>query len=218
MTNIIAEYGSTSYFNDKFSGAMFGLKQSDGSVTAAVLRQALSSNEVQCRTFSGKVGKITTNDVIVPGDYFSGLNVFRTPTLGWRSAKNGRLLLHVSKRNNRSCSVRGVSARGLSTLISGITSRMIGLGLESPSYYAEEGVLTKLVMEPEYTEYNQGIELMREGKILSFVPNERVAVQAINNDVAHIYLGTVPVGRIDLNSKVNKINQIFESLVKDVIK
>jgi hypothetical protein len=195
MTNLIESLG-TDYFNQRFEGSMF--RDPEGRPS---FMEMASHNGVSVKSLTGVVGKLSTVSHLLPHAFFSGLEVFAVPDLGWRSVQGGRFLARLS-RNNQSYA-RGVTFSNLRTYQHPMTTAMMEEGLLSSGYYAQRGVITKMVFDQEYLSLSEGLSLMREGDVLSFCISPNMAVVAEGDDVAGLLLGDNKVGTVSYDGTIN---------------
>lgn len=190
--NLMQEFGPR-YVNDRSRGAVFVHPEG----WTGIMEQAYDNGEVEVTKVEGNVGRLSVEKIMLPHDYFTGLKVFDVPELGWRTAQNGRMLVHLRQSSGYS---RGVSPRNnLITEYSDMTQYMFENRAVSQAYYQRQDVMAKLITTPEYLTLADGIKQMREGEIASFAMSPILAACATDDEnVANLYVRTRVVGTINL--------------------
>ena len=156
---------------------------------------------VTVKSIVGNVGKLSTHTHSLPHEFFTGLEVFAVPELGWRGCQSGRFLARL-ERNNASYA-RGLTFGNLRTYHHPLTNSMMNEGALSSGYYSQRGVMTKLVFDQEYLTLAEGLAQMRDGEALSFVVSPNMAVVAENDESAGIYLGQRRIGTVGFDGTMN---------------
>ena len=198
MPNLLQSLGRD-YFDSRCEGSMFF---GPGGSPSSILRASRDNyNQVIIKSYTGKIGRITTEQAELEADFFSGLEVLRTPELGWRTALDGKYLAFLS-RNNRGYT-RGVTGANLTTNLHPMSMSLIEDGEISNSYFENLGVQTKLVMEPDYLTLAEGMASMREGNILSFAMSASMALVVESDEAASLLLGRRRVGSVSFDGTIN---------------
>lgn len=159
-----------------------------------------NSSSIVTKEVTGTIGKLRTETVRIPHDFFTDMTVFKTPELGWRTAAQGRLAVFLS-RNNRGYN-RGINLGSLTRWISPLTVQLMEDGLVSNTYYEQSGVKTKLVFDADYLTLAEGMRKMSEGELLSFAVSPRIMVAAAGESHADLYFSENRVGRVLMNGTI----------------
>lgn len=208
MPNLLQSLGRD-YFNQRFEGSMF--IAADGRPSYVIHAPSSARDKVTVKSISGNVGRLSTSQHDMDADFFSGMEVFRVPELGWRSVQDGRYLTYMS-RNNRSYS-RGVAFSNLRHHPHSLSIAMQNESYISESYYTQHGVLATLVMKPEYLTLAEGLAGLREGNLLSFAMSPNMMVVAESEEAGSLYLGMSRVGSVSFDGTINcNISYVKNSL------
>lgn len=209
--SLVTDLGN-SYFNDRFSESMFLHPE----LGPCYIRDAYSSSgKVGIVSVKGNVGKLNCTNHEIDHSFFTSMEQFAIPELGWRGAANGKYLAFFS-RNNRSYH-RATSASVLTHEIHAVTNMLHYRGKLNMDYYHRNDVITKLILDPEYTSFSEGIEKLKSGTHISFPVSARIAVVAETDDSAAIYFNQNRVGDVDYeNNRINcKIPVIVNKLQEE---
>lgn len=192
--NLMQEFGPR-YVNDRSRGAVFVHPEG----WTGIMEQAFDNGEVDVTKVEGNIGRLSVEKITLPHDYFTGLKVFDVPELGWRTAQNGRVLVHLRQSAGYS---RGVAPRNnLITEFSDMTQYMFENRAVSSAYYQRQDVQAKLITSPVYLTLSTGLQLLREGEIASFAISPILAVCATDDEsIANLYVRTRVVGTINLTT------------------
>ena len=192
--NLLEEFGAE-YINDRCNNAVFLHPEGwtgmylDGSLTSGV----------RVRKIEGYVGRLSVSEETLPCDFFTGLQVFDVPELGWRSALNGRAMMYLSHGGGYGRGVR--PGNNLLVNYSQMTQAFISHGGVSSNYLSRTDVRAKLASTPEYLTLAEGLALIREGTHAGFAISPSLAVTASDNEeVGILYVRTTPVGTVNLSS------------------
>lgn len=192
--NLLEEFGA-GYINERCNNAVF--LHPEG-WTGMYLEGNLTSG-VRVRKIEGYVGRLSVSEETLPCDFFTGLQVFDVPDLGWRSALNGRAMMYLYYAGGYGRGIRPGS--NLRIDYSDMTQSFIGHGGVSSNYLSRTDVRAKLVTTPEHLTLAEGLALMREGTHAGFSISPSLAVTASDNEeVGIVYVRTTPVGTVDLSS------------------
>lgn len=170
--NMVEELG-ISYFAQRFGGSF--IKGPKGEVCC--IRSSggwVDDKTVPVNVYKGRLEKLTASVEMLPADHFTDMSVLAVPRLGWRSAARGKFLAHYS-RNNTSYQ-RGVCPGNLKVTQAPHTRYLSDYGEISLAFYQSESVQGKLILEPNYLSLAEGLQRMREGKLLAFPVNASFAV------------------------------------------
>lgn len=193
MANLIAELGAD-YFNSRFAGSFFKYEDK------AHIVQRASNDAVESVRVNGTAAKPLIENVQVPAEHFVDMTAFAVPAIGWRSANNGRYMAYYS-RVNRSYR-RGVSIENLTRSVSPLTEWLADNGSISLSYYARDSTVAKLIVEPEFYSFAEGMKLLREGKVAAFCISEHLAVFPESEEFLSVMFNNTKVGTVDLSGKI----------------
>lgn len=196
MSNLLKELGQ-GYFTERFKGSMF--KGPDDST--CVIEEVEDSEQVLAKKLAGSVAKPVIESVLIPADFFVDMSVFATPELGWRSCAQGKYLAYFY-RNNRSYH-RGTAASNVDRNISEFSYWIASNDSLSLSYYGNDNITSKLIMEPEYISLTEGVAKIADGKLLSFCISASMAVHAEEDEVMALMFGPSKVGTININGEIN---------------
>lgn len=172
MTHLIEKVGRE-YFNRRFSGSFF---MDDRKRPSIVGRAA--DGMVNYTAITGSPRKIIRTARDLPYSFFSGLEVFGVPPLGWRSHSEGKYLAFYT-RNNRSYH-RGLSPDNIQVHPTAMTQWMLSSNNLTTSQDPE--TLCFVALKPHFTPFAEGIQKMREGSLLSFAVSPTVAVVPTEDD------------------------------------
>jgi hypothetical protein len=188
MTDLITKLG-TEFFNRKFSGSYF----KDNQDRPGIIR-TVDGGQVAYTALGGNSKRIYRSDQTLPRSFFTGLEVFSVPTLGWRSAQDGKYLSFFS-RNNRSYH-RGLSGSNLTSEHSPLTKWLMASQNMDRNIALNEDFKCMLAMKPEFIPFTVGIQKMREGSLLSFAASPTVAVMPGEEDTFSIYFRQALAGKV----------------------
>lgn len=187
MTNLIDKVGQV-YFNRRFQGSYF----MDDKGRPSILQAALGDGEVTYIALTGTPSRVIETTRTLPNEFFTGLETFSVPTLGWRSHSEGRYLAFFS-RNNRSYH-RGLSVGNLNVELSPMTRWLVSTkNVQDPR---SDKVLCLLALKPNFTPFTEGVRQMREGEILSFAVSPTIAVVPDEDDKFSIYFRQAKAGTV----------------------
>lgn len=194
--NLVQQVGAE-YFSSRFGGCIFvGPNDKPHYIEGVSVRRTVNCKEAESHK--------QLKNVELPFDFFSTFKFLAVPELGWRSADDGRVLLRYS-RDNKSYT-RGITLKNVSREYAEHTEYMFGMGklnkkdIEAPSFIAST------VVQPEHLSMSDGVEAMKNGKIMAFTNSASVAVVPESDSLFNIYCGsthvanTTPEGEITLVS------------------
>lgn len=197
--HLIQEIG-VDYFRDRFNGAMFmgpnNLPCYVNSASGSYTGTSVPAVEVQ-----GTPARVKVTNIEIPYDFFTSMEVFSAPELGWRCAAKGRYLAYYSRNNNSY--QRGVSLNNVTRIINPITHWASAEGLIDFHIFEREANKTLLVMRPEFTPFSEGVAQLREGKILSFCVSPNTAVVHDENDTLSIMFNQNKVGTVTATGDID---------------
>ena len=206
MTNIVEELG-TDRFRQKFNGAFF--LNEDG---VPSLVSSASGGLVSATAVTGTVKSPRVNAISIPYNFFSGLAVFKTPKLGWRTSHEGKVLTYLI-RDNRSYH-RGTSEHNLRTNNSAMTDWLTRSGNLTLGLSASK--LCLLTLAPEFMKFSEGIEAIRNGSVLSFAASPDIAVGPSEDDNLDIYFRQNVAGRVKPDNTVEVSLPIITEYLKEL--
>lgn len=208
--NLIKEL-SVGYFQERFGGCMFF--DPDKKASYIDTSRSWHKNEVGIITVSGTASKPVTEEAVLPYDFFTGLEVFGVPNLGWRSAAQGRYMVYMS-RNNRAYH-RGVSREVLQRWLSPATQFLIDTDNISEDYYTRVATTTSMVMQPEYVPFTEGVSMLKRGELFSFCTSANLAVIPDVGDDLAIYFNSNRVGSVKSNGQIDCTIPVINQIIKD---
>lgn len=209
MANLIQELGADRFLS-KFFNSFFYDPEGVPSRVTNVDRHSPELN-VHCTAVSGPAHNVRVNNSILPAEFFSGIGVFKTPKLGWRSVADGRVLVYLS-RNNRSYH-RGTSPKNLNVELSQLTRWLQRSG--NYNFPFTDNKLCALTMTPNYMSFAQGVEQMRRGNILSFAVSPEIAVTPGPQDTLDIYFRTIKGGKVLANGNIEVTVPLLATYLED---
>lgn len=207
--HLIRELGE-SYFRERFASCMF--LDLDGNAAYLNENSDWYDNQVPCFTVTGPASKPVIAESRLPYDFFKDLSVFAVPPLGWRAAAQGRYLVHFS-RNNRSYH-RAIAPHILRRVVSPSTQYLLDTDSISSNYYERAAITVNLVMKPEYHTMQEGLALMRQGKLFSFCSSANVSVIPDTEGRQAIFFNTNRVGTVESNGTINCTVPVIQSLIE----
>lgn len=193
-SNLIDEVG-TQYFAERFGGCMFF----DAAKRPSFIdnSERWPNGKIKVGIIVGPATKPTIETGYLPYSFFKNMSVFATPPLGWRSAAQGRYMVHMRRRNTNNGYHRGIAPKLILPTFSPATEYLFQTGNISEEYYMRPSTVTALVMNPEYVSLKEGLPLMREGELFSFAVNPNIAVIPDVDEKLGIYFNTKKVATID---------------------
>lgn len=216
MANLISELGRP-YFNERFGNSFFKGPNGHPCYVMRSERTAVIETPeiVRAVEVKGSLSKPTVDEIEIPADFFSSMEVFAVPELGWRMAAKGKYLARF-ERNNRSYH-RGVAFSNLIRSHHDMTLWAADEGIISLEHYTRHANTVKLVMEPEYMPLSEGIKEMAQGKLLSFAVSANLAVVPDLDDKFALLFGYNKVGTItpegEIDCEIPLIGQSYEEEV-----
>lgn len=212
MTNLVDKYGRD-WFNNKFPGSYFRFCGVPARVIQAQSADRKGGKSVVKIRLSHRVNnKVVASDKVVPADLFADSSIFNVPELGYRHAHNGKWLVFM--RRNNSSYVRGLSTRNLNIFESQFTSYL--RSINQVSEFLTEDETVNLVMEPTFVPLNKGIQLMLEGKLLSFAASSTVAVvPSHDSDNLSVMMCEKQVGFVTSTGELNINLPIAKNYVEE---
>jgi hypothetical protein len=198
--NLLKELGRA-YMQQRFYGSMFFDADKNVCYISEDNSQWTMPDAVPIIKLSGTVEKPKTERIQMPGDFFTDLSVFATPTLGWRMAAQGRYLAHYSKvtRSNH----RGLAPNNITTYIAPSTQFLNTHGSISTEYYSRTSNVVQIIMRPEFVTLKDGIEAMNKGDLFSFCISPTLAIMPEVNNTKAIFFKTHKVGIVEEDGSIN---------------
>lgn len=172
-TQTLIERLGADYCTQRMNGTLFN---HDGATYEFV---EVSGREVYCQKLTGTPEKPEVETAMVPGTVFKDWNALKWPTLGYRQAANGQVIMLVGRRNSVQ---RGLHRQQLLPNVLPVTAACANqFGLDY-HYFRQGAPLHLLVMQPKYTPFTEGMAAVMSGKMPAFVvsadfavaPNEQV--------------------------------------------
>jgi len=198
--NLVDEVG-LAYFSERFRGIMFeGPNGKPCFISPNGIPRVLN-NVVPAIQVEGTPAKPSTTNIELPYDFFTGMEVFAAPEIGWRQAHNGRYLAYF-ERNNGSY-VRGLALGNMGVHYSDVSRWAADNGMFSLDWYERDLTKVLLAMRPEFTPLKEGIGKIMEGTMLAFAVSSRLAVVPDTGDTLAILFNRNKVGMINANGEIN---------------
>jgi hypothetical protein len=170
--NLIERLGAD-YCSQRMNGTLFNYKNSTyefGSV---------EPDGVYATKYSGSPEKVKIAHEFVPCDFFENWKALNWPTLGYRQAANGQVIIQVGRRNSVQ---RGLNRGQLWAHFHPVSmSAQAKFGVDL-SYFSSGGALFLMTMQPSYTKFSEGLEQVMKGTIPAFAVSADFAV-APNEEV-----------------------------------
>lgn len=194
MSNLIDELG-IDYFNTRFHKSMF----LDEEGRPSYVREAAGRHEVRVNTLVDD----RPEELTLRRSFFKDMEVFATPTLGWRARDEGASIFYLA-RNNRSYH-RGISVRNLKitthplsrALNASVTTRSIEANTLSMLKFVED------VLKPKYIPYREGVAKLLEGELISFAISPYLSVVANESGGGTLMFALREVGNVDENGNLS---------------
>lgn len=208
--NLVEELG-TSYFLDRFNHSMF----LDPEGRPAYINHGIPTarGTIPVASIEGPVTKPSVIEGSLPYDFFKDLSVFAVPPMGFRSANNGRYLVHYS-RNNRSYR-RGVSTDNINRWVAPSSMYLMNEGALSYDYYDRPTSTIMMIMKPEFTPLKEGIAKMKAGELFSFAASSNLAVIPAVDDAFALYFNTNRVGTISADGSLSCTVPMVSNMIKE---
>lgn len=194
MSNLIDELG-IDYFNTRFHKSMF----LDEEGRPSYVRETAGRHEVRVNTLVDD----RPEELTLRRSFFKDMEVFATPTLGWRARDEGASIFYLA-RNNRSYH-RGISVRNLK-----ITTHPLSRALNAPVTIRsiEANTLSMLkfvedVLKPKYIPYREGVAKLLEGELISFAISPYLSVVANESGGGTLMFALREVGNVDENGNLS---------------
>lgn len=135
--------------------------------------------EVYCTKYTGTPEKPEVSTEMVPTSVFKDWNSLKWPTLGYRQAAGGQVIMLVGRKNSVQ---RGLHRQQLIPNVHPVTvacSAQFGLDYH---YFRSGPALHLMVMQPSFTPFAEGLDAVMSGKVPAFAmspdfavaPNEQV--------------------------------------------
>lgn len=194
MPNLIREL-TPEYCNEMLVGAMF---MKDGEPYQ--FRGADAENSA-VRRFSTTPDKVTTKNLSIPNDFFTGWSAFEFPTLGYRMAGGGQLLAYVSRNNSVR---RGLIPDDVKMEVHDVSFSCRDTFGFNVDHYTRGNGTVPLVMCPTYLAFADGLAKVMKGEIPAFAlsPDFAVAPSARTEFLEILYRQRM-IGTINENGKVD---------------
>jgi hypothetical protein len=201
MPNLIESLG-TDYCNQRVTGAMF-LHNGAAHTFDGVDYDPDAKNKISvfATRYTGTTEKVKTEKVRIPTDNFPNWGALNFPTLGYRQAAAGQVLVTISRINSIS---RGLNWRDVRTTphdVSYSCQDLFGIDLE---HFTTGPRLVMMVLKPEYTPLSVGLPAVLAGKIPAFALSADFAIApAADADFLEILYRGRAVGGVDENGKIS---------------
>lgn len=202
----IIQATSTNYFRSKFGGALFF--GPDGS--PCVIPHAdmggingytfTDEHKVRAYSLSGTAEKPAKKELIIEPDFFDSMERFDVPELGWRTAAEGRIMMHIT-RATRSYK-KGVCLDALQVEVAPHSSELMDTGNISRDYYNRPTTRALMILSPNYKSMEEGLAAMNDGSIMGFAVSNKLAVLPSAGEHYNIAYGLRIIGRIEPNGSV----------------
>lgn len=142
----------------------------------------IENNFVQTIKLSGNPDKVAPEAGKVPWEFFKGWSALSYPTLGYRMAGNGQILVYITRINSVR---RGLCSRDVQVDFHNVSfacNQNLGIDL---NHYIDDYTKACLVMNPQYTSLSKGLKAVAEGTIPAFCLSADFAV-APNDEVPYL--------------------------------
>ena len=164
--NLIERLGAD-YCSQRMNGTLFNYKGHTYEF-GAVEREG-----VNCTKYSGTPEKVEVGVELVPYSFFDNWSSLSWPTLGYRQAANGQVLVQVHRRNSVQ---RGLNRGQLYVHYHPVCmSAQAKFGVEL-HYFNSGGALFLMTMQPRFTKFSEGLEQVMKGNIPAFAVSADFAV------------------------------------------
>ena len=190
--NLIDRIGRE-YFNRRFARSFFYDDEGRPSII-----QSARTEGVDYTALTGSSKRVTSTIRNLPHDFFTGLEKFHVPYLGWRSASNGKYLAFFS-RNNRSYH-RGLAENNLDIAQSAMTRWMYRS--KNLTTNLSENLKCLMALKPEFVPFTEGIRAMRAGELVSFAVSPTIAVMPDVDNTMAIYFRQAKAGMVRADDSV----------------
>ena len=215
MSSLIKDLGNR-YFKDRFRHSMF---MYEGQPHYIDTEASWSLNKVAAIKVMGPVEKSRTESVDIPHSFFTDFEVFKVPTLVWRMAAQGRILIHFARNHIlRAGFRRGVAMENLRRHYAASSIFLERSGNISFRYYENAPATTKLIMCPEYMTYADGAKAMEKGDVVAFAISHNLAVLPDVGGAKSVMFNTNFAATITKDGEINCDSPIIEALIKESIK
>lgn len=169
------------YFVRKFSSAVFFGPEGEHCVLPHQALAGLKSaspftveGNVRAISVVGTAEKHSKRELILPQDFFDDMNKFSIPTLGYRTAAEGRVMFYASPIVR--AYKKGVCLDAVRTDIAFHSRELMSAGAISSSYYSRPSTRAKMLLDPQYMSLSDGLRAMNDGDILSFALSPNLAI------------------------------------------
>lgn len=218
MPNLIESLGAD-YCNQRVSGALFLYKGDAHMFQEVTVDPAQDGRKlaVLATKFTGTTEKFKEQQVLIPADEFSGWGALSFPTLGYRQAAAGQVLVSVTRVNGVN---RGLNYRDVRCTPHDISYSCAGAFGINLADFTVGSRLALMVLKPDYTPLSEGIPSVLAGKIPAFAMSAEFAVApAADVSFLEILFRGRRVGEIDERGKVSitvpSISTLWNSTTKE---
>lgn len=209
--NMVQQLG-TSYFSQRFGGSFF--LGPDNNPCKIDTRRWQDEQTVPVTTFKGTPEKATSEQGYVDAEYFPDMSILRVPRLGWRSAARGKYLAHLSRVNTSY--QRGVCDANLQRQNAPHTTYLINYGEISTGTFQNEAATALLLYKQKYLPLAEGVALMNEGKILSFVVSPAFAIVPQDDDTYAMLAHDRKVGTVTKSGDISLLIPFSPEMLESV--
>lgn len=196
MTTSFLDGLGRGYINEMLNGAPFLYK---GDVY--LLEQVHERGAVSAWQLVGDEENLDARNTKVPAEIFTGWKSFAFPVLGYRSAREGQVLMYMTRQNSVR---RGLNPRDIRIEwhdVSHACSNAYSFHLEG---YARNNNKAFIAMKPRYLSFNEGLTRIMSGDIPSFALSADFAVAPHDTvEYLEILFRQRRVGEIDSRGNVN---------------
>jgi hypothetical protein len=206
MPNLIESLGSR-YCNEWLRGAFF-LNEGQPHIFQSVDED--DPRQVEATRYTGDPDNTAGRRVMIPADVFAGWKALEFPTLGYRMAGAGRVLVYLTRLNSVR---RGLHSNDLNMdyhEVSHYCADQLGINL---NHYGQPASKACLALSPKYLPLVEGVTEMLAGNIACFAVSADFAVvpSTMDAEKLDILYRQRNVGSIDSTGKATVLTQLAPS-------
>lgn len=200
MENLIDSLGAD-YCNQRVAGALFVLEGNAYMFQAVRWNEAGTALVVAAQKYSGTPEKQVVEIVELSPKVFTGWSSLSFPTLGYRQAAAGQVLMYLSRSNSVN---RGLNWRDIRVSMHDVSYACeAAFGIEL-ARFTQGTTLNVMTLLPTYTPLMEGIAAVRAGKMPAFAVSADFAVAPVHDvPFLEILYRQRRVGTIDAEGKIS---------------
>lgn len=173
MTNLLKEYGMEE-FGQRIMGCSIMYDGHPTQTSHVGTHPETGAKMIFAEQYIGTPERFAKREIMIAPDYFTGMMSLRYPQLGYRTAAAGQYLAYYSRiptavRKGLHLTQLKVEMSKLSRALEHYT----GFDME---YYTNPSIQTMLIHKPVIMGWQEGLQKVKEGEIISFVVDENFAV------------------------------------------